>query len=65
VPNGDTLAPGVQDIQNIPVNAGARVVPVDPLSAPDKRLLIWAVTLSDDGIPGLLGGPWSNKVTSA
>jgi hypothetical protein len=64
VPNGDTLAPAVQDIANIPVNAGARVVPVDPLSAPDKRVLIWAATLSDDGIPSLLGGPWSNKVAS-
>jgi hypothetical protein len=65
VPSGDNLAPGVKDIQNIPVNAGARLVPVDLLSAPDKRVLIWAVTLSDDGIPGLLGGPWSNKVASA
>lgn len=58
LPSGETLTPTAQDIRNIPVTGGARIVPVDPLSVPGERIAVWAVTLSDDGIPSLPGGPW-------
>jgi hypothetical protein len=58
LPAGETIAPAVLDITNVPVSEGARVIRFDPASQPGKRVQIQAVTLSNDGIPSLPGGPW-------
>ncbi len=61
-PDGTLLTPQVKKLDEPDVTLdpeGLRNLPLTFAAGPGDRIRIWACTLTRDGIPSLLGGPWS------
>lgn len=62
LPEGVLLKPQVKSLCDIDIildNEGFRRMILKFSDGPGKRVRVWVCTLTRDGIPSLLGGPWS------
>lgn len=58
IPGGTLLTPSVVDVDTLPPEVDGRPLVVTPAGAPGERVQVWSATLTGDGIPSSLGGPW-------
>ncbi len=58
-PGGAVLEPASHDVAGLPEVDGRRRLTMVPAGSPGEQVQVWAATLTRDGVPSALAGPWS------
>jgi hypothetical protein len=58
-PGGDLLDLAPHEVEGLPVEDGRRRLELAPAGDPGQQIQVWAATLTRDGVPSALAGPWS------
>jgi hypothetical protein len=58
LPNGDVVAPSSQPLGSLPSDPEGWLATVDATGPAGQRTMIWASTLTEDGVPAPPSGPW-------